>query len=712
MDTINLSTNLHDWLEDPMLQVSDSRGAGSVGASTTLSPPGMKHLELSQSNPTPSPRSSVSMNRGSHCRSGLYELVQRVPLDENSLLAYVLQQYFHVHEKKEAELLTLVDIILDQTYPHSLTLRKLRYDSTYFRYFGTISRENDITRCPVFYVSLYFYMTWGLPARKQISWDTFSTIPLLSNPPGDEYGPGASCSKPESQNHSMSNKITRSVSVPAQLKQSVYPWLAQLKEDMNQKDRVNYKLYSLIELFQYLSECIVQDIAFLECTGQLPAVRELLREGNQKLFGSAMFAKYKEEMRQQLDGEVVNKDWHNSILLRMEEKFNQLTAKTAQDNTKLNGEISDLKGKLNSMSSMISQLLESQRQLISRSSSHVPALSGTAVSALDKALQQPLSLNDAASALAPISVLPSLSQQHLADGKRKLPLPSAPSPLDHSAGATLKKFRFEDRVLEGTAGTPNNLGSPLEPLLSRAISSPRIPITSLTTQIPPTLAAATPPLHVRPQNTRILQEPRQAADPTTAAMTLTQDCINTVMADELELQKAPLDESVHNLAVNNTASSNGGPNESIKYKLSRDNKTIWDLYTEWYKGFDGKPSIKSLIERYGWRRWKVSDDSHFFPTRRIIINYIEKECDRGVAMGKYPSTLDREAVRKLVAKDLENFRVTNSLTLNSLSLYFRNLTREQREICIYNNFTDWSLLILPEEEKTKYCKRKQGSSSE
>ncbi|AGO12118.1 AaceriAEL245Wp [[Ashbya] aceris (nom. inval.)] len=710
MDTINLSTNLHDWLEDPMLQVSGSRGAGSVGTGTTLPSPGMKHLELSQNNPTPSPRSSVSMNRDSRRKSGLYELVQRVPLDGNSLLAYVLQQYFHVHEKKEAELLTLVDIILDQTYPHSLTLRKLRYDSTYFRYFGTISRENDIAKCPVFYVSLYFYMTWGLPAGKQISWDTFSTVPLFSRSPGDEYGTITSSSKPESQNHSMSNKITRSVVVPAQLKQCVYPWLGQLKDDMNQKDRVNYKLYSLIELFQYLSECIVQDIAFLECTDQLPTVQELVRESNPKLFGSAMFAKYKEDMRQQLDGEVVNKDWHNSILLRMEEKFNQLTAKTAQDNTKLNTEISDLKGKLNSMNTMLSQLLDAQRQLISKSS-HVPLPSATGVPSLDKNIQQPISLSDPTAALAPISVLPSLSHQHLTDGKRKLPLPSAPSPLDHSAGATLKKFRFEDRVLEGTGGTPNNIGSPLESLLSRAISSPRIPITSLTTQVPATLAAATPPLHVRPQNTRILQEPRPVVDSTAASMTLPQDCMNNIIADEPELQKAPLADPVPTLSVN-TTSSTGGPNESIKYKLSRDNKTIWDLYTEWYTGFDGKPSIKSLIERYGWRRWKVSEDSHFFPTRRIIINYIEKECDRGVAMGKYPSTLEREAVRKLVVKDLENFRVNNGLTLNSLSLYFRNLTREQREICIYNNFTDWSLLILPEEEKRKYCKRKQGTSSE
>lgn len=149
-----------------------------------------------------------------------------------------------------------------------------------------------------------------------------------------------------------------------------------------------------------------------------------------------------------------------------------------------------------------------------------------------------------------------------------------------------------------------------------------------------------------------------------------------------------------------------GPNRHIKYKLSRENKTIWDLYTEWYVGLNGKPSIKNLIENYGWRRWKVSDDSHFFPTRRIIMDYIETECDRGIKLGRFTNPdQPREDIRKILVGDLEKFRINNGLTLNSLSMYFKNLTKENKEICIFENFENWTVRGMSEEDKTNYCKR-------
>ncbi|KAG0665459.1 hypothetical protein C6P45_000456 [Maudiozyma exigua] len=150
----------------------------------------------------------------------------------------------------------------------------------------------------------------------------------------------------------------------------------------------------------------------------------------------------------------------------------------------------------------------------------------------------------------------------------------------------------------------------------------------------------------------------------------------------------------------------GGPNEGIKYKLSRDNKTIWDLYAEWYIGINGKPSIKKLIEEYGWRRWKVSEDSHFFPTRRIIIDYIEMEVDRGIRLGRFKNpNQPREDIRKILVSDLEKFRINNVLTLNSLSLYFRYMTKRSKEICIFEDFKNWNVRIMSEEEKTKSCRR-------
>ncbi|GCE97510.1 hypothetical protein ZYGM_002760 [Zygosaccharomyces mellis] len=155
-----------------------------------------------------------------------------------------------------------------------------------------------------------------------------------------------------------------------------------------------------------------------------------------------------------------------------------------------------------------------------------------------------------------------------------------------------------------------------------------------------------------------------------------------------------------------------GPNRHIKYKLSRDNKTIWDLYTEWYIGLNGQSSIKSLIETYGLRRWKVSDDSHFFPTRRIIMDYIEMECDRGIKLGRFTNPdQPREDIRKIIVGDLEKFRINNGLTLNSLSMYFKNLMRENKEICVFENFKNWSVRAMAEEEKNRYCKRQHTKES-
>lgn len=149
-----------------------------------------------------------------------------------------------------------------------------------------------------------------------------------------------------------------------------------------------------------------------------------------------------------------------------------------------------------------------------------------------------------------------------------------------------------------------------------------------------------------------------------------------------------------------------GPNRHIKYKLSRDNKTVWDLYTEWYIGLNGKPSIKNLIDDYGWRRWKVSEDSHFFPTRRIIMDYIENECDRGIKLGRFTNPdQPREEIRKILVGDLEKFRINSGLTLNSISMYFKNLTKENKEICIFSDFSNWTVRAMTEEEKLKYCKR-------
>lgn len=151
---------------------------------------------------------------------------------------------------------------------------------------------------------------------------------------------------------------------------------------------------------------------------------------------------------------------------------------------------------------------------------------------------------------------------------------------------------------------------------------------------------------------------------------------------------------------------NASNSTNIKYKLSRTNKTVWDLYTEWYIGLNSNPPVIDLIKSFGFRRWKVSQDSHFFPTRRIIIDYIEFECDRDMSLGRFAdSSQPREVLRKILVGDLEKFRINNGLSLNSLSIYFKNLSKANKNICIFENSTDWAIRRISEEERSFYCKR-------
>ena len=233
------------------------------------------------------------------------------------------------------------------------------------------------------------------------------------------------------------------------------------------------------------------------------------------------------------------------------------------------------------------------------------------------------------------------------------------------------------------------------------------PISSTTTQMwenGPTVAA-----HDEPTYDGVATKPTISAAPdNTAKMPVHRNShLEISLAPDSVIPRPPSDPiGPKKGSTSGPAPTKVGPNDNIKYKLSRDNKTVWDLYTEWYIGFNGKLSIKKLIENYGWRRWKVSEDSHFFPTRRVIMDYIETEVDRGMKYGRFVNVDgSRDDIRRTIVGDLEKFRIDNGLTLNSLSLYFRNLTKNNKGICIFEDFKSWKIRLMSEDEKIKYCKR-------
>lgn len=181
-------------------------------------------------------------------------------------------------------------------------------------------------------------------------------------------------------------------------------------------------------------------------------------------------------------------------------------------------------------------------------------------------------------------------------------------------------------------------------------------------------------------------------------------------------------------------------NKDIKYRVFRGHKTIFDLCEEWYEGIpkvkvlegqakamdngdkDEVPifkikgldnydnsklfspikkddsdmriqeikaqyqstkneverleSIKNLIQNYGWRKWKVTGDSHFFPKRRVVIDFIEEELKDGYKNGRFNVHVDDyNESRKVIICDLENFRLVNDLTLNNIAKLLKNVKK-------------------------------------
>lgn len=188
------------------------------------------------------------------------------------------------------------------------------------------------------------------------------------------------------------------------------------------------------------------------------------------------------------------------------------------------------------------------------------------------------------------------------------------------------------------------------------------------------------------------------------------------------------------------SSQKSAANKDIKYRVFRGHKTIFDLCEEWYEGIpkvkvlegqakandngdkDEVPifkikgldnydnsklftpikkddsemrireikaqyqstkneverleSIKNLIQNYGWRKWKVTGDSHFFPKRRVVIDFIEEELKDGYKNGRFNVHVDDyNESRKVIICDLENFRLVNDLTLNNIAKLLKNVKK-------------------------------------
>ncbi|CAI4036803.1 hypothetical protein SMKI_16G1010 [Saccharomyces mikatae IFO 1815] len=774
-----------------------------------------------------------------------------------SIAQYILQSYFKVNVDS-LDGLKLVDLIVDQTYPDSLTLRKLNEGATGqpYDYFNTVSRDPDISKCPIFALAIYFVIRWSHP-NPPISIENFTTVPLLDSNFISLNSNPLLYIQNQNSNSNTSVKVLRSQTFEPskELIDLVFPWLSYLKQDMLLIDRTNYKLYSLCELFEFMGRVAIQDLRYLsQHPLLLPNIVTFISKFIPELFQNEEFKGI--GSTKNLNSDTLNNvtgienQFLNPSTEEVSQKFDsyfmELSKKLTTENIRLSQEITQLKSDMSSVGNVCNQILQLQRQLLSGNqaigskSENSVSSTGGGILILDKNsinsnmlsnLVQSIDSNHLnpntqaqtqkrgskgqsqsqgqttnSPALAPINMFPSLSnsmqpmfgtlapQPQDIVQKRKLPLPGSivsaatgspfsPSPVGESPYN--KRFKLDDKP------TPSQTA--LDSLLSKSISSPRLPLSTLAStaitesfrspqQFQPSpefvvggSSSSTTDNNSKKVNgdypsssSKLTERPHLLNNDSTTSMPespseVTGDDGNKVKVptsskpesndnspkskdpEKVSNNSSPLDmdsaKPVSTSAINsstegpnstitgtkpapsfpqssskfeimNKKNAKAGPNEAIKYKLSRENKTIWDLYAEWYIGLNGKSSIKKLIENYGWRRWKVSEDSHFFPTRRIIMDYIETECDRGIKLGRFTNPQQpREDIRKILVGDLEKFRINNGLTLNSLSLYFRNLTKNNKEICIFENFKNWNVRSMTEEEKLKYCKRQHNTPS-
>ncbi|SCU91771.1 LAMI_0E07184g1_1 [Lachancea mirantina] len=672
--------------------------------------PAMMTMASTNRNQTPSPRSSTSQES---THDALARVVRSGDAGPAKAMRFVVARMFQVEDPGVVRALRAVDLVLDQTYSESLTLRKLGdlTSNRQYHYFNTVARHRDISRCPVAVLALYAVQRWGggRPAAT-IRFDNYMDVPLLGDDvcdvaAGDAVGDAVGDAPPPSLSSQDSpelfspertsgpsstsvwgrNKMARMLEPPAALLYVVFPWLLTLKDDLEHRDRTNYNLHSVCELFEFLAKVAIQDFAWLVCSNDLPRWQAVMVDCVPKLASNGSFLQYQAKLQPQVPGPAASQppgrssqpQWREEILSRVEDSYIEISRRFALHNQSVSHEIQGLKSELGQLRQLISDLVQSQKQLLNKHRSQSFGSMGNGSLAMDRNTFASNAINGivgaseeqspAATSLAPLNMLHSLSTSGMPDSqKRKLPLPATSGFSPQPADSPFKRFKFDEARL---SQPPINPTATLDSLLSKPMGNQGLSIPSLSGL---GASAQISSNYSTPGNTTQLAYRNP---------------------DHLEPHEP-----------SGATSDGDAANEAFKYKLSRDNKTVWDLYNEWYVGLGGNPSIKSLIEMYGWRRWKVNDDSHFFPTRRIIIDYIERECQRGLRHGRFVNT-DREAIRKVVTEDLEKFRVANGLSLNSLSMYIRNLTRRNAEICIYSNFQDWAITLLSEDIKNKFCRR-------
>lgn len=313
----------------------------------------------------------------------LSQLEQQTSVDSTStssnfysIAQYILQSYFKVNVDS-LNSLKLVDLIVDQTYPDSLTLRKLNEGATGqpYDYFNTVSRDADISKCPIFALTIFFVIRWSHP-NPPISIENFTTVPLLDSNFISLNSNPLLYIQNQNPNSNSSVKVSRSQTFEPskELIDLVFPWLSYLKQDMLLIDRTNYKLYSLCELFEFMGRVAIQDLRYLsQHPLLLPNIVTFISKFIPELFQNEEFkgiGSIKNSNNNALNNVTgIETQFLNpsteEVSQKVDSYFMELSKKLTTENIRLSQEITQLKADMNSVGNVCNQILQLQRQLLS-----------------------------------------------------------------------------------------------------------------------------------------------------------------------------------------------------------------------------------------------------------------------------------------------------------------------------------------------------------
>ena len=102
------------------------------------------------------------------------------------------------------------------------------------------------------------------------------------------------------------------------------------------------------------------------------------------------------------------------------------------------------------------------------------------------------------------------------------------------------------------------------------------------------------------------------------------------------------------------------------YKLSREVRTIPDLWREWTVGLAGLPSVEDLDRMYG-ARWRCGNERQYYSTRKVIIGEIKRRAGDAAT----------DVQLKGVVAQMEEERLASKLSLDKVVKALKRAARER-----------------------------------